>query len=343
MSRIVLPPYQQLVSAGKWPVVGEKAPRQTDEAWVVHVSGSVERPGVWNLSALRSWGLEEFAVDIHCVTRWSRPGSRFRGILLARVLEECVPLPKARYVSFVARSERNHSTSLPLEEALRLGTFLAFEFEGQPLAEEHGGPIRTVVPGRYFYKSLKWLESIELREHDRLGYWEAEAGYHNNADPWLEQRYMAPALDRREAQGLIESRDFSGRDLRSIDASGRDLEGLSARGALLRDADFRQANLRGACFDSANLSNAHLQGADLRGAAFRQADVEGADFTGADLRGADFTGASLFGATFAPESADSSSGPAILDRSTIIPPELLEALTDFQQAFARKGLARADY
>ena len=324
-----LPPNQQLVSAGKWPVVGEKAPRRSDTPWIVEVCGLVRNPRIWSLNDLLRIPHSEFRVDIHCVTRWSRPGSRFRGIPLETLLAESAPEESARFVSFVARSERNHSTSLSLEDARNLGTFIALEFEGAPISEEHGGPVRTVTPGRYFYKSLKWLERIELLAEDRLGYWEAEAGYHNTGDPWLEQRYMAPTIDRRDAQRLIESRDFSNRDLRSIDASGRDLDGLNARNALLRDADFRKASLRGADFDSANLSNAHLQGANLQDAVFAGADVEGADFTGSDLRGADFTGASLFGATFASESADPDS--ALMDATTGIPPESLAALTEFQQ------------
>jgi len=309
-----------------------------DRPWKVEVTGLVENPRSWGLEELRQMPLEDFTVDIHCVTRWSRPGSRFRGIPLAALLTKSEPKPSARYISFGARSERNHSTSLPLKDALLLGVFLALEFEDSPIPEEHGGPVRTVTPGRYFYKSLKWLNSIELLAEDRLGYWEAEAGYHNTADPWREERYMAPTVDRREAQRLIESRDFSNRDLRSIDADGRDLSGLNARSALLRDANFRKAFLRGARFDSANLSNAHFQGADLREASFRDADVEGADFCGADLRDVNFTGASIFGASFTAESGDSSDLQAVIDESTRIPAEALESLTEVQQEFVRMRL-----
>ena len=214
---------------------------------------------------------------------------------------------------------------------------MAYESNGNPLPVDHGGPLRLIVPGRYFYKSLKWLERIELLAEDRLGYWEAESGYHNTADPWREERYMAPALDKQEAARLLAKRDFSGRNLRSIAAAGMDLAGLSARGALLRDADFSRANLRGACFDGANLSNARLVGADLRGATFLGADVEGADFTGADLRGADLTGASLFGATFCDESAVPPCG-ATIDATLRVAPDQLDALTPPQAAFLRAAL-----
>jgi DMSO/TMAO reductase YedYZ molybdopterin-dependent catalytic subunit len=332
-----LPPNQQLVAPGNWPVVGEKAPRESDEPWTVAVTGLVAQQCVWSLSDLRTLPQVEQAVDIHCVTRWSRLVARFKGIPLARLLQECGPLSEARYISFVARSERNHSTSLPLTDAVELGTLVALEFEGEPLEEVHGGPVRVVAPGRYFYKSLKWLERIELLAEDRLGYWEAEAGYHNVADPWREQRYMAPSLDRRTVKEVLDARDFSGRDLRSIDASSRDLAGLNARRSLLRDADLRNAVLTNADFTGANLSNAHLQGADLRGSTFIGADVEGADFCGADLRGADFTGASLFGATFCPSEVGEGS-PALVDQTTHIEPEGIEKLAPLQQEFVRKAL-----
>src|SRR5690606_16836039 len=128
--------------------------------------------------------------------RWSKLDVPFRGVPLAVLLKICPPLPVAKYVSFAARSERRHSPSVLLEDALELDTLVALACEGRPLEKLHGGPVRVVVPGRYFYKSLKWLERIELLETDRLGYWEQTAGYHNTADPWQEQRYMAPQLDR---------------------------------------------------------------------------------------------------------------------------------------------------
>jgi hypothetical protein len=280
-------------------VVGEKAPRVSDAPWVVTIAGLVRAPATLSLAEIEALPCVERTIDIHCVTRWSKPGVVFGGVALDELLSPCGPLPGARFISFVARSDRNHSTSLPLGDALALDTLFAFSADGAPLAEEHGGPIRSVVPGRYFYKSLKWLERIELLAEDRLGYWESEAGYHNHADPQREERYIAPDAPRQVIEKALRTRDFSGLDLRGIDARGRDLSGLVAREAKLRDAHFENATLAGGDFSGANLSNAHLQGADLRGVNFRRADVEGAAFDGADLTGADFAGASLFGATFA--------------------------------------------
>jgi DMSO/TMAO reductase YedYZ molybdopterin-dependent catalytic subunit len=342
MTEPILPPHQQLAAPGKWPTVGERAPARRADPWLVSVTGLVAYPRSWTLDELRSLPVAKRVIDIHCVTRWTKPGVPFGGVPLRHLLELCWPLPEARFASFVARSDRNHSTSLPLTDALELDTLVALTAEGRPLEEGHGGPVRTIVPGRYFFKSLKWLERIELLSEDRLGYWEAEAGYHNVADPWKEQRYLAANLDRREVRELLDRRDFSGLDLRGIEAGGLDLTGLVARNALLRDAHFERTLLRGACFDGANLSNAHLEGADLRGATFLGGDVEGANYCGADLRGVDFTGASLFGATFCMEPGDHEGWkPARVDRTTRLDAAALDALTPNQQAFVRRALAAA--
>ena len=346
-----LPPHQQLVAPGKWPFVGESGPdpNRRDEPWRVRVSGLVARAQTWSVEEL--WALPQIDVriDIHCVTRWSKPGARFGGVLLQTVLDACQPLPRARFVSFVARSTRRHSTSLPLADALGLETLLALSYEGEPLAEQHGGPIRTIVRERYFYKSLKWLEEIRVLAEDELGYWEKEAGYHNRADPWQEQRYIVPHIDNQLYRRLLKARDFSGRDLLGIRADGRNLTGLNARRAFLRDAHFERSQLDGACFDGANLSNAHFEGARLRNASFcfdrgRAADLEGADFRGADLRGADLTGASLFGATFCPEGGEESGdwGPALLDQTTRIEPAGLDSLTPRQRNCVSKLLGLGD-
>jgi len=283
-------------------------------------------------------------IDIHCVTRWSRLQVEFTGVLLQQLLEMCGPTASARYASFVALSEREHSTSVPLSNLREAGAIVAFEADGQPLSTEHGGPVRVIVPGRYFYKSLKWLARIELLTEDRLGYWEAHAGYHNGADPWREERFLAPALDARTVRELLASRDFSGRDLRGLSAGGLDLQGLKATGAKLRDAHFERADLRQSSFDGANLSGAHLQQADLRGASFQAdatgqaADLEGADFSGADLRGAKLIGASLFGSTFG--TFDASGVPqlsALVDDTTHIDRVSLASLeaTPAQREFLR--------
>jgi hypothetical protein len=332
---IELPPNQQLAAPGKWPLVGEKEPRQDTAPWTVTVSGLVSQPITLSLEQLNTLPQVERHVDIHCVTRWSRLGTCFGGILLSDLLALAGPLPDARFISFIARSERNHSTSLALTDALNLETLVVLRYQGEPLPTLHGGPVRTVVPNRYFYKSLKWLERIELLAEDRLGYWESDAGYHNNAEPWLEERYIAPNIARQVLEKALRQQNFDGLDLRGFQGRLRVLPGLSARATKLRDAHFESAELPGADFTAANLSNAHLEGAHLRNARFVAADVEGADFSGADLTGADFSGASLFGATFCKGQAEDGTflNGAKIDATTRFSPEQCEALAPLQQDY----------
>ena len=330
-----LPPGQQLVAPRQWPTVGERAPRCDDSPWIVHVAGAVLQPSTFTLDALESFAQVERIVDIHCVTRWSKPQVRFRGVPLAVLIRAAEPETQARFVSFVARSDRNHSTSLPLADALALDALVALSVEGLPLPVERGGPVRVVVPGRYFYKSLKWLERIELVADDRLGFWESTAGYHNTADPWRQQRYIAAGLTKAQAREILSGRDISGRDLRSLQAAGLDLSGLKAENALLRDADFRGCDLCHAVFDGANLTNAHFDGAQLRGASFRAADLEGASLCGADLRGACLLGARLLAASFCDSSAGVVTGGALVDADTQVDPVALLDLTPEQATFVR--------
>lgn len=345
-SQTPLPPGQQLVAPGKWPVVGERSPRTPDGPWSVSISGEAERHLSWSLEQLRELPQVTRRIDIHCVTRWSRLQMEFTGVPLSKLLDACAPASSARYVSFVAHSERAHSTSLPLSVLRDVDAIVAFHADGQPLSTEHGGPVRVVVPGRYFYKSLKWLTRIELTTEDRLGYWESHAGYHNSADPWREERFLASLLDARTVRELLASRDFSGLDLRGLSAGGLDLRGLKATGAKLRDAHFERTDLRQSCFDGTNLSGAHLQLADLREATFQAdatgqvADLEGADFSGADLRGAKLIGASLFGATFS--SCDASGTQqlsSLVDETTQIDRVSLASLeaTPAQREFLRNA------
>ncbi|WP_395146625.1 molybdopterin-dependent oxidoreductase, partial [Armatimonas sp.] len=292
-----LPPNQKLAAPGKWPVVGEKAPRAGDlSPWNVTVHGLVTEQRVFGLDELLNLPQVTQAHDIHCVTRWSKLGVAFTGLLLTDLLALCGgPLSEAKYISFIARSDREHSTSLVLSEALGLGCLVAFTADGAPLEEIHGGPVRVVTPGRYFYKSVKWLERIELLREDRWGYWEDEIGYHNNADPWREERYITSSVNPKILERALASRNFSGLDLRGVDLRGRDLTGLKAADAKLRDAHFEGANLTRADFTRANLSNAHLENANCTRTKFTDADLEGAAFENADLTDADLTGASLFG------------------------------------------------
>ena len=332
-----LPPGQQLVARDKWPIIGERSPAQNLPDTLT-IRGLVRQPKTWSLLELAQLTQTTATMDIHCVTRWSKFDVTFQGVLLRDLLEQTGIDPSVRFVSFNSHSVRKHSSTLPLSDAIQLETLIATRVDARPLELDHGGPIRSIVPRRYFYKSVKWLVEIELLAEDRLGFWEAESGYHNEADPWREQRYMAPTLDRRTAGILIESRDFSRCDLRSIDCSRRNLTGLNAANALLRNADFRMAKLNDSNFNNANLSNAHFENADLRNADFSQSDLEGANFSGADLRGANFTNSSLFGASFFQVGGGQGTS-ALFDHKTVIPQNCLMPLTPEQLEFVRQAIA----
>lgn len=325
-----LPPGQQIVGPGKWPLVGERESLPQPDTWNLKLTQRDQLVAEWTLEQLKQLPTTEITVDIHCVTRWSKLGATFTGVALKTVLDEAGITETLPFVSFVAHSARQHSTSLKLPEVID-ETVLAWAVDGQPLTAEHGGPLRNIVPSRYFYKSVKWLKRIDLLDSDRLGYWEAEAGYHNQADPWKEERYLAPDLDRRQARALLESRNFAGRDLRGLRAENLDLSALNAEGALLRDSHFEHAKLTGANFRGANLSNAHFANATLVGADFSGADLEGADLSGADLREAVFTDASFFGASFFTEDLQSTK----IDKMSLSESQLA-ALTDQQSDWVRR-------
>lgn len=337
----LLPPGQQIVARDKWPLVGERTSGPRPANWQLEVKGLVERPHRFTLDELQGMRLTRQSVDIHCVTRWSKLGVEFVGVSLRDVLTEVGVSSAARFVSFESCSERLHSSSLSLETALELETLLAWEVDGQPLSELHGGPLRNIVPHRYFYKSVKWLQGLNFLAEDRLGFGEADAGYHNLADPWQEQRYIAADIDKRTAKRLLETRDFSDLDLRGFQASGFELNDLVASRSQMRDANFRHGQLRRANFHQANLSNAHFQHADLAGANFTQADVEGADFAGANLCGCEFRGASLFGASFIVENwqeLPSTEWQSAQLAGVLLTQEQIDSLSTNQAAYCEKLL-----
>jgi len=180
-----LPPGQYLTE--KWPVLHAGTVPDTDLAtWDFRVFGEVERELVLDYDALHALPSTEIAVDIHCVTRWSRFDTRFKGVHwreLARIVE---PNPAASFV--VAHAEQGFTSNVPLAALEADDALVAWEADGEPLTPEHGWPLRLVVPSRYFWKSAKWLRAIELTASDRPGFWE-RYGYHNDADYWKEERY----------------------------------------------------------------------------------------------------------------------------------------------------------
>jgi DMSO/TMAO reductase YedYZ molybdopterin-dependent catalytic subunit len=180
-----LPPGQYLTE--KWPVLHAGSVPNTDLAtWDFKVFGEVERPLTLSWEELQELPSTEVTVDIHCVTRWSRFDTSFRGVHWRELAKLVEPRPHARFV--VAHAEQGFTSNVPLEALEADDALVAYEADGQPLTPEHGWPLRLVVPSRYFWKSAKWLRGLELRTTDRPGFWE-RYGYHNEADYWKEERY----------------------------------------------------------------------------------------------------------------------------------------------------------
>jgi DMSO/TMAO reductase YedYZ molybdopterin-dependent catalytic subunit len=141
--------------------------------------------GTFDWDGLHAFGLETLTTDIHCVTHWSKLGTTWRGVRVSTLLD-VVGVDDLPYA--VVTSYGGYTTNLPLEDLVDRDAMVAVEFEGEPLAAEHGGPARLLVPHLYLWKSAKWVTRIELVEYDTPGFWEV-AGYHNHGDPFLEQRY----------------------------------------------------------------------------------------------------------------------------------------------------------
>jgi DMSO/TMAO reductase YedYZ molybdopterin-dependent catalytic subunit len=180
-----LPPGQYLTD--KWPVLHAGAVPTVDlKTWDFRVFGEVEKPIRLTWEELQALPPGEITIDIHCVTRWSRFDTRFRGVRWSELAELVRPRPSAHYV--VAHAEQGFTSNVPLEAIEDENALVAWEADGEPLTPDHGWPLRLVVPSRYFWKSAKWLRSLELLNHDEPGFWE-RYGYHNEAEYWKEQRY----------------------------------------------------------------------------------------------------------------------------------------------------------
>jgi DMSO/TMAO reductase YedYZ molybdopterin-dependent catalytic subunit len=180
-----LPPGQYLTE--KWPVLHAGTVPQTDLAsWDFKVFGEVEEPLTLGYDELQALPQTEITVDIHCVTRWSRFDTGFKGVHWRELAKLVRPRQTARYV--LAHAEQGFTSNVPLEALEDDNALIAWEADGEPVEPEHGWPLRLVVPSRYFWKSAKWLRGLELLSSDQPGFWE-RYGYHNDADFWQEQRY----------------------------------------------------------------------------------------------------------------------------------------------------------
>ncbi len=181
-----LPPGQYLTE--KWPVLHAGSVPRTDLAtWDFRVWGEVENPITLSWAEFDALPKTEHVQDIHCVTRWSKFDVAFRGVHWRELAALARPKPSARFV--VAHAEQGFTANVPLEFLEDDLALLAQEANGEPLEPDHGWPLRLVIPGKYFWKSAKWLRGIELSATDKPGFWE-RYGYHNEADPFREERYQ---------------------------------------------------------------------------------------------------------------------------------------------------------
>ncbi len=180
-----LPPGQYLTK--KWPVLHAGAVPDVDLAtWDFAVWGEVDTPIRLSWEEFDHLPKTRVTQDIHCVTRWSRFDATFEGVPWSEIKKLVGQRPGARFV--VAHAEPGFTSNVPIASLEDPQALLATHADGAPLTPEHGWPLRLVIPGKYFWKSAKWLRGIELTARDRPGFWE-RYGYHNDADPFREERY----------------------------------------------------------------------------------------------------------------------------------------------------------
>jgi DMSO/TMAO reductase YedYZ molybdopterin-dependent catalytic subunit len=178
-----LPPGQYLES--RFPVLSAgPTPHTPLEEWTFAISGAIDNPVSWTWDELLALPAETPTVDIHCVTKWSKLDTTWKGVSVDTLLGDVKT--DAKYVS--AWCDGGYTANLPLADVTGGQAWIAYEFDGKPLEPEHGGPARLLVPHLYFWKSAKWVRGLELLDHDEPGFWETY-GYHNYGDPWKEQRY----------------------------------------------------------------------------------------------------------------------------------------------------------
>ena len=178
-----VPPGQYVVN--DFPVLSAgPTPRTPLDEWSFTMRGAIDESVSWPWEEFVELPSETVTVDIHCVTKWSKLDTSWTGVSLDTLLGSVDT--SAEYA--LAFCDGGYTTNLPLDDLTGGKAWIAYQYDGEPLSSEHGGPARLLVPHLYFWKSAKWVRGIELRDSDEPGFWE-HYGYHNYGDPWKEQRY----------------------------------------------------------------------------------------------------------------------------------------------------------
>ncbi|HEY2763070.1 MAG TPA: sulfite oxidase-like oxidoreductase [Pseudonocardiaceae bacterium] len=181
-----LPPGQYDVGTGFPVLTAEVTPELEPDRWTFTVEGQVAATRTLTWAQVQTLPRSTFRGDIHCVTAWSKLGTSFTGVSLDDLLAETPPLPAATHV--LAWSHTGYTTNLEVADVVGGRAWVVWEHDGNRLPAEHGGPVRLLVPHRYFWKSAKWIAGLRFLDHDEPGFWERN-GYHLRGDPWREERY----------------------------------------------------------------------------------------------------------------------------------------------------------
>jgi DMSO/TMAO reductase YedYZ molybdopterin-dependent catalytic subunit len=177
-----LPPGQYLTE--DFPVLSAgPTPRVETGEWAFSIR-TENAVTTWTWNELMALPLEDVHADIHCVTRWSKLETTWRGVSLDTLFAGI----DTQLAFAMVHAYGGYTTNLPLADLLGGKAWVAVEFDGKPLEPEHGGPARLLVPHLYFWKSAKWVRGVELQKSDDPGFWE-QNGYHRRGDPWAEERY----------------------------------------------------------------------------------------------------------------------------------------------------------
>ena len=179
-----IPPGQYVTA--DFPVLSAgPTPHTPLEEWSFSIDGAVNEPVSWRWDEFLALPSETITTDVHCVTKWSKLDTTWKGVSLDTLLNAAPS--EAAFVT--AWCDGGYTTNLTLEDVTGGRAWIAYEFSGEPLEPQHGGPARLLVPHLYFWKSAKWVRGLTLTLGDEPGFWETY-GYHNHGDPWLEQRYQ---------------------------------------------------------------------------------------------------------------------------------------------------------